>query len=945
MIGDDVTVDVDLLERTEELATLRGAIAAARRAVGSLVVVEGPAGIGKSRLLAAAHGHALDLRALQARGNEFDRRSAYLTASQLFGAAAAGATGAEWEALFAGQARLAAPLFDGTPQTAGDGEGVLRGLFWLTVNLAGTGPGGHGPLLLVIDDAQWADRASLRFVLHLAARLDGLPLALVVGVRTGGAEEVSDLLDALRGLAHAEVLRPAPLSPSAVGTVIDRGLTDAAPSFVHACVRLTGGNPFLVHELIHALRADHVLPTEDAVAIVERLVPASVTRAVLVRLARLSTSAQQLAVAVAVFGGQVSLGRAAMLADMAVSAAEKAADALAAAHVLGPGEPLSFTHPLIGNAIYADVPVFARARAHRRAAELLTADATPAEVVAAHLLLTRPEGDPATVQTLRVAATRARSQGEPDAAIRLLLRAQAERPGGPDRFELLLELAEAEAHAGEHTAGQRVTEALSIAGEPSSTVRALAARARICYAEGDHAGTLEAIEAALHHLDPHDPAAESMLADYLAAGTFHAPSRLRTEPRMVALVQAAHGGRLPENPALLAHLSLRFALTGEPAKRVLGATDRALAADPLIDPATHGMPLSLVVQALSCVDELEAAETAATRGVISAQQRGSVLAYALASYHRAIPRYHRGALGDALADIEPMHMLREDGWTGADGWTAELSTLLHLESDDLSAARRSIELGAAVPRESIDYPVVLYARAELALAEDQPAEALQAALHAGRLLADDFGIDHPGLIAWRPVAALAAHRLGNREQANSLAGDALDQARSLGVPRPIAHALRTVAQLAPARRGLEALLEAVDLLEPSTALLERTAALVHLGAVQRRAGDKPEALRTLRRAYAQADSLHAAALARQARQELHALGVRPRRAALTGVEALTPTERRVADLASSGLTNSQVAQALFVTPKTVETHLAKVYRKLRIATRHELPASLNSQTG
>jgi DNA-binding CsgD family transcriptional regulator len=127
-------------------------------------------------------------------------------------------------------------------------------------------------------------------------------------------------------------------------------------------------------------------------------------------------------------------------------------------------------------------------------------------------------------------------------------------------------------------------------------------------------------------------------------------------------------------------------------------------------------------------------------------------------------------------------------------------------------------------------------------------------------------------------------------------------------------------------------------------LLEYAATLIDLGVAHRHAGDKRTALATLRRGYAQADALGANALVKRARHHLHGLGARPRRAALTGFDALTPTERRVADLASSNMTNVEVAQALFVTPKTVETHLANAYRKLGITGRHELPAVLKPHT-
>jgi DNA-binding CsgD family transcriptional regulator len=132
------------------------------------------------------------------------------------------------------------------------------------------------------------------------------------------------------------------------------------------------------------------------------------------------------------------------------------------------------------------------------------------------------------------------------------------------------------------------------------------------------------------------------------------------------------------------------------------------------------------------------------------------------------------------------------------------------------------------------------------------------------------------------------------------------------------------------------LTEAAEVLDRSPSALERAHALVELGAARRRAGQRPAAEPPLRRGLQLADRIGAAPLIQAARRELHALGLRPRRPAVTGPGSLTPTERRVAELASSGLTNRQTAEALFVTVKTVETHLARVYGKLGISTRAEL---------
>jgi DNA-binding CsgD family transcriptional regulator len=239
----------------------------------------------------------------------------------------------------------------------------------------------------------------------------------------------------------------------------------------------------------------------------------------------------------------------------------------------------------------------------------------------------------------------------------------------------------------------------------------------------------------------------------------------------------------------------------------------------------------------------------------------------------------------------------------------------------------------------MDRAMVDLARARVALEDRDAAAALQDAEVAGALLADGFGIDHPGLLPWRDTAALAAAALGDRERAQRLARAGLDRARGAGVPRTLGLALRTSALVEDDRR-LELLDEAVGVLEQSQSTLALAQVLVDQGRQLRQVGRRTAAQTPLRRGLQLADRMGAAPLAEAAREELRAAGARPRRAAYTGADALTPSERRVAELAADGLTNSEIAQALFVTPKTVQTHLTHSYRKLEISSRRELPAAL-----
>jgi DNA-binding CsgD family transcriptional regulator len=242
----------------------------------------------------------------------------------------------------------------------------------------------------------------------------------------------------------------------------------------------------------------------------------------------------------------------------------------------------------------------------------------------------------------------------------------------------------------------------------------------------------------------------------------------------------------------------------------------------------------------------------------------------------------------------------------------------------------------------MDHAIVLFARARVALASREPVDALADALAAGRHLSEGFGIDHPGLVPWRRTAALAALAIGDRAQARELSDQALVRARSCGVPRAIGIALRTAAALADDEHRLELLAQAADALEPSPSELERAHVLGELGSALRRLGRRSDALIPLRQGLQLADRIGASPLAEAVREELRALGARPRRAAFTGVDALTPAERRAAQLAAQGLTNVQIAQELFITNKTVQTHLARVYRKLDIGSRRQLPSTLRA---
>jgi DNA-binding CsgD family transcriptional regulator len=930
----------DLIERDREVAAIDGCLTEAAAGRGSVVVIDGPPGIGKSRLLDWARETAIERGAgvLSARGVELERDVPFGVVGELFGARLAASARREREGLLAGHAGLAAAVLDPSAPPPAEAQALVRGLYWLTVNLAAAAS--PGPLLMLVDDVQWADRPSLAFIAHLAVRVRELSVAIVVATRDGERDDASDHVEWLLSQPEHTVLRPLGLSEPGVGQMVAAELPEAEPAFVHACAQVSGGNPFLARELLRSLRADGIPPTVESVPTIERLVPASVVQSVLVRLARLGSSCQRLAGAVAVLGGDAAVRHAAALAELELAAAEQAADRLADAHVLAAGAPLRFTHPLIASAVSADRPAFARARAHRHAAALLAADGAAAEVVCVHLLRSEPEAQPSTVATLRQAATRGLARGDAPAAVHLLRRALAEPPSPEMRSGVLLELAEAEMQSGHPGAGTHIDAALTLLREPADRIEALALLARLRFQLGQHEASARALQEALELVDDDDPLAQALIADELSATLFQAPLRARASARVAPLLAAARNGETPEHPGLLAHLALRLALAGGTPAQVRALAEEATADNPLVDSASYGMLMGIVVQALACVDELDVAEQIATVALALATRRGSLLTYASASFHRAIPRYHRGALDDALADLDQALTAKSEGWDAARGWIGALQAHIQIARGDLAAAHQALALGEGVAPTSLDHPIVRFAHAQLALAERAPAVALAEAEAVGRQLIQGFGIDHPGFIAWRSTASEAALALGQHDRAERLANDELVLAQASGVPRAIGRALRSAARVADGERSIALLHDAITVLGPSPSVLERAEATVGLGAALRRAGQRVAARTPLRTGLQLADAIGAAPLAETARQELRATGARPRRAAWTGAGALTPTERRVALLATDDLTNPQIAQALFVTSKTIQTHLAHTYRKLGINSRHQLAKAL-----
>jgi DNA-binding CsgD family transcriptional regulator len=973
-----VTAQEQLLERDEELAALVDLLERARDGEGRVVLIEGAAGIGKTRLLQATRGEAKQagMRVLTARATELERDFPFALVRQLFEPLLHAVEPNERDKLLADAARPAAAVVgfesgDGEASVAGGPAdpsfATLNGLYWLTSNVAEA-----GPLLLVVDDAHWSDKASLRFLRFLLPRLEDLPVLLALAARPAEPGADSGLLDRLVGDPVARVLRPEALSQKAVAELVRSQLSsDAEDEFCVAAHEATAGNPFLLRELLAELTAEGGVGTAGEARHVHALAPATIKRSVLLRLARLSDDAGRLARAVAVLGDDADPRQAGALARLESRTTAVAADALVAAGILESGRPLRFAHPLVRNAVYADLPSSDKGLAHRAAASLLAREGAQPERIAVHLLATDPEADPEVVETLAAAAQRALDRAAPEAAIAYAQRALAEPPHAARRRDLLWQLVRAAVRAGDRAALRDLeSEALDeLTAEPGLLMESADELAYWLYGQGRFEEGLALLERAKQAaLDTEDYDLVMLLESHstATAPTQKNPGWERHRSRIAPRTQA--------ESLFLALEAWRGFWLGESAPTVSTLAKRALDGGKILEGQPPLNAVGILTYLLIWADELQAAEQALDRFGDVARAIGATPAIAAELAMRGELALARGNVGQAEPDVRAaVEALRQSGLllAVAADWLGLLVELL-IERGELDAAERELVadgMDGAVP--DLFYAGrVLHARARLRFAQGRHAEAAAdfaelsrrgrrdgiknlTALHSAAeaaiaLVRLGEGRSARGIVelaletarAWGAAMSISLAGLGGGNPARALAYLYRRGARAWGTPRVIGIGLHATGVVRGGEKGIALLREAVATLEDSPARLEHAKALTDLGAALRRANRRAEAREPLRAALEMARRGGALAVAKRAHEELEATGEKLRPLAATGVESLTPSERRIADLAAEGLTNRQIAQTLFLSIKTVESHLRGAYRKLDISSRGELGAAL-----
>jgi DNA-binding CsgD family transcriptional regulator len=938
-----------LVEREDALAAIDEVLDAAAGGDGSIVFIEGRPGLGKTALLGAARERAVrsGLEVASARGAELERDFAFGIVRQLLEGLVTRRTAPERRELFAGAAQLAAPLIAPPDRSAalapvptGSFGGVagpaMHGLYWMAVNLAD-----DAPLLLSVDDAHWGDPPSLLWLHYVARRLDGLPIAVIVARRPGEPGVDEELFGAISAEPVSRVVRLAPLTRSGSQALVRRELgAGTDQEFCAACHAAAAGNPFLLRELIQTLAQEGVSPTAASAASVRELVPDAVAGSLVVRMARLPTACAALARAVAVLGSDVSLREAAALAELSQPEAARAADALAAVAILEAELPLNFVHPLVRAAVYEGLQVGERAVSHARAARVLAEGGAPSERVAAQLLRAEPEGDTWVVARLREAAADAVVQADPDTAVAYLRRAFVEPVPRDERAGLLQDLLRAAFLAGDATAadGLEVDPLTELAVDPQALEASAHYLAMILWSTGRTQEALSVLDRAL---------SEAMTSgDHDRA--------LRIEVRRIALAQLPptealrrleifDGQVAPDSFAARvvdASLAWYGSITGWSASQTLERGQRAFADERLISELQRDdeLVLTTLVLALLRTDELDLCERVIERILAEGRASGAASAVASGSYLSGYLAHQRGDLlraeGDARAAVAAYQAI---------GVIARLPPLTALLVDVLvdrgqvTEAAREIS-AAGLDREIPDhwwFGLVLWSRGYLRLAEGRTREGIDDLLEFGRRVERD-GMVPTVSRPWASHAAPLLAQLGEPDAARRLVERELEQARAWGTARVIGQALRGLGLVIGGHEGIELLRESVHTLEDSPARLERARALIDLGAALRRLNRRSAAREPLRRGLDLSHRCGASALAVRADRELRATGARPRKVVVTGVDALTASERRIAEMAAQGLGNREIAQALFVTVKTIETHMSHVFQKLGVNARREL---------
>jgi DNA-binding CsgD family transcriptional regulator len=932
--------EVAFFGRDTEVALLEASIERAQAGTGAFAILDGPPGSGRSRLLSFAAERAADhnMRVLTASGQESERSLAFGGALQLFETELERIDPGERAHLLSGAAALASPLLAKGPHELLPDESapaVVHGLYRLCRNLAQS-----APLLVCVDDAHLMDDATLQLLLYLSHRLDDLPAVVLM------AASVDSMPAGFAGLVRhprATHIRLGPLSRAETSRWLrETAFPGAEAEFCGACHDATDGDRYLLEELSGELQANGIGGTAADAPVVAEMAPRGAADAVLLRLSRLGSGAVELAEAIVTLGAGCELRHAARLAGLDTEEAAGVVERLASARLIRGTSRLYFTQPIVARSLEVHRPHASRTEAHMAAARVLHDDDAADDLIAEQLMRARPTGGDWSVDLLERMATTALAEGRPERAAGYLKRALAEPPAPDRRRTLIAKLGRAEAIAGAPEALTRLRQATAMLDRGTDRAVASLWTGRLLMSQARFRTAATSFSNGLAEVGEHEEPLRTELAVSYATVARLGYSEL---PAGVPPVSPHADATTRQGRLSLAYAAYEGALEGRSASSTRRMALQALGPGTLVEEdGAEGLGPGLAALALMLSGDLQSAEAVLTAVIELGRERGSAAGLTTAHSLRAMAILRRGRFGDALADLRAARTTHSDAWRDpaypAQGMMPLI--LLHQHAPRRALAHIASWERSADPTSGIPYANFLFIRGQVKRSSGQPGEALVDLLDCGER-AGQLGVVNPAVFPWRSEAALAELSMGQRGRASALAQADLALANAFGAPETVGRALHVLGVVENGADGLRLLEEAVTALESSHAVFALASALIDYGAALRKASRRREAREPLRRGVDLARRCEADALVRYGLEELTTAGARPRRLALSGADALTTRERQVAQLASEGHSNREIAKKLVITLKTVEWHLRQSYRKLGIESRRELLGAFSGQ--
>ena len=800
----------------------------------------------------------------------------------------------------------------------------------------------HAPVLICVDDVHWADGPSLACLAHLARRAARQPILITV---TRCPQVLVTPPDGLVEL----LLRPdgvriecAPLDRRQVAALIGSLLqATPCPDFIASCERVTRGNPQMLVEVIRAMSETGGQHAEGSQAVLTHLVADITVRRAVDLLRRQPDEIQDLVRVLAVLGER-GLDVAVDLTHLEPAQVRHSIEELSKLDVLRQGTAgrPTFAHERLRVAIRNGLSPEARDELRIRAARALSVRGGPVESVASVLLGTRPVGDQWVIEVLCEAARTLMATGYPEEVVGYLQRVLREHLEPQQRADLLIQLGAVRLHGDPEAAGRHFREAVQLAADRRVHAAALIGFCQAGLLTQRPLDATPELAAAIRDL----MAVEDMTdADREALLRLRAMLVITSDEPGERCLQVSDGPGAADlrrvtsaECELLSAFALQVSERGGSAEEAAELALRAMSGTSLRDRESHGLFVRSV-SVLLYADHTDAALQWASRMVDVGSRHRWRLFRLIGRCLRAEAAFRMGDLQLSLSEARAA--FETTGLTDRSAYrTLALANLTRvlIELNRLDEAEGFLdERGTAL----IDAPrarsTLLAARSQLLVRRGDLDGALYDLLEAGRLLSASR-IVNPAILPWRSQAAELYAELGNHVRARELADEELSLARSWGTPRAIGIALRACGKADGGPGGVCRLEEAVDVLSGSSAVLDLAVAYAELGSTHRALGSAALARRALRNAAVLAEQCSAYALQAKVHSELQLSGARPRTAPQSGPAALTPSERRVAELAARGSTNRQIAERLSVSPNTVEVHLTNAYRKLAISGRAQL---------